>query len=460
MTRIPSDFQESKQSAHHQLWGWEKALRIRRRKSEAGYVMVTAALSLFALLGLVGLAIDVGQLRLAKQKLQNAADAAAIAGGAEILFPDLTTAAKAASAANGFTNGTNGVTVTVSHPPADGPHSGNTNYVEVVVSQNQPTSFMGVMGVTSVPLSARAVASGTSPNCIYALQQGTNSLQIGLSIVTSACGIVGDGNLAGGLAILSASSIGLVGDNDCFLCLVTPNPSTHIPVASDPFASLPEPSPSFPSSASNCNSFPTGANPTIAQGTYGGAAGHPATITAAMGNVTFSGGTYIFCNGLSIQGGNVTFGAGTYVMYGGGFTMVGTYTGSLTGSGVLIYNTGTGTGGWAPYGAIQSYFTSGNSLIAPTSGPYAGILFFQDRANAQTANFDANFSVGTNPYLQGAYYFPDAQVNLDFDFGASAAYTILVADQVQWLLNFTFNNNYSSLPGGSSPVKNTGSLAE
>jgi len=115
---------------------------------------------------------------------------------------------------------------------------------------------------------------------------------------------------------------------------------------------------------------------------------------------------------------------------------------------------------------VTTYFTGGNYLAAPTSGTYAGILFFQDTANSQPANFNANFTFqtcnagNTNPYLQGVYYFPDATVNFDFDFGCGAQYSLLVANEVSWLFDFTFNNDYHTLPGGSSPIKNTGVLAE
>ena len=458
MTTVPRDFQKAKQSAHRQLHG---GLRIRRRKGEGGYVMVVAALSIFLLFGLIGLAIDVGQLRTAQRNLQSAADAAAVAGGAEILFPDLTTAAQAAAAANGFTNGSNGVAVSVSHPPTDGPYTGNTNYVEVVVSQNQPTFFMGALGVTSVPLSATAVASGTSPNCIYALGTSGDSLDLSNSNITSSCGVVGDGNL-GSSGRLTASSIGVVGT--VHGVSTTPTARTGIPKVADPFASLPVPSFTVPVAPSNCQPTPSGANPTIPPGTY-----NAMTITSAMGNVTFSGGTYVFCGGLTLQGATVTFGPGTYVMYGGGFSMSNGFNGTVTGSGVLFYNTGSGTAsGTCPptcaYGPVTTYFASSNFLQAPTSGTYAGILYFQDRANPQAASFNANFTFngcgGGTPYLQGGHYFPDATVNFDFDFGCGAQYTIVVAQNINWLFNFTFNNNYGSLPGSSSPIKNTGTLVE
>jgi len=458
MTATPSD----RARAGQRINGMRR--RAAARKNEAGYVMVTAALSIFVLFGFLGLAIDVGQMRLAQRKIQSAADAAAIAGGAEILFPDITTAAKAASSANGFTDGANAVTVTVSHPPVDGPHTGNTNYVEVVVSQSQSTLFMNALGISSVPMTARAVAAGTSPNCIYALQQGANSLDLSLSVITTPCGVVGDGNLAGSFfASLTAPSIELVGANDCGPC-AHPTPTTGIGYVPDPLGSLPVPSFTVPTVPANCQPTPSGANPTIPPGTYSAM-----TITPAMGTVNFSGGTYVFCGGLTLNGANVIFGPGTYVMYGGGFQMAGAFAGTVSGNGMMIYNTGSGTAtGVCPptcgYGSVTTWFTGNNAMAAPTSGTYAGILFFQDRSNPQPASFNANFTFSGcgagNPYLQGAYYFPDATVNFDFDFGCAAQYSILVAQDIDWLFAFTFNNNYSTLPGGASPIKNTGVLAE
>ena len=445
------------------------------RKKEAGYVMVIAALSFVLLFGFVGLAIDVGQMRVAQRNLQSAADAAAIAGAAEILYPDITTAAQAASAANGYTSGADPcaaanpnthcpISVTVTHPPADGPHSGNTNYVEVVVAQSQTPMFLKALG--SVPLSARAVAAAGSPNCIYALQQGANSLSLGVSVVQSSCGVVGDGNIessgffgfGGGI---QAPSIEVVGSNNCPGC--RPTPTTGILPVRDPFASLPAPTFTIPPPCLPYSGSAT--NPTIPGGYY-----TAMTITPAMGTVNFSGGLYVFCGGLTLQGANVIFGPGTYVMYGGGFQMSGTFAGSVSGTGMMIYNTGTPTTGTCPpncaYGSVQTWFTGGNYMQAPTTEPYAGILFFQDRNNPQPASFDANFSFqtcnpgNTNPYLQGVYYFPDATVNFDFDFGCGAQYSILVANDISWLFDFTFNHDYHTLPGGTSPIKNTGVLSE
>jgi Flp pilus assembly protein TadG len=403
-----------------------------RRKGESGQAVVFLALALVVLCAAMGLGIDMGYIRYEKGRMQAAADAAAIAGGAEVLYTDVTTAAQAAATADGFTNGSEGVIVTVNHPPLSGPNTGNLNYVEVIVSQNQTTFFMRVLGVNSVPLSARSVALGSSPNCLYGLGTSGDSIDLSfLGFVTVNCGVISDANLGGFLSSLTASSIGVHGVVDG-LVFTNPSARTGVPEASDPLESLTVPT------AGSCITHPT--------------------QTVITTNATLSPGTY--CGGIDIVGGNVTFNSGVYILNGGGFQMTNVFGGTVSGTGVTLYNTGTGAGSCNTcYGAITTYLTGGSSLSAPTTGTYAGILLFQDKNNTQTASFNANLGFGPQPFLEGAYYFPNATVQFNFDFGASAAYTILVAKQVEWLASFTVNNNYSSLPGGS-PIKNTGVLTE
>jgi hypothetical protein len=409
-----------------------------RRKNDSGQSIIFLAVALLVLLGFVGLAIDVGYLRVMKRKMQNAADATAIAAGAEILYSDYVAAAKAASASNGFTDTVNGVTVTVNKPPASGPHAGNTNYVEAIISQNQPTYFMKAFGFNSVAMTARSVAFGSSPNCIYAL--GTSSVSndtlvlSGFNFVTSSCGVIGNANLGGfGLSWLFAPSIALVGRNDGFIVFTNTSPQTGIPVSPDPFASLPAP-------------------------TVDTCLAHPTQTVISSGTVTLDPGTY--CGGILVIGGQADFNPGIYVMNGGGFTVTAGGVNSVGVGGVTIYNTGTVAGVCTTcYGPINVSFSGGSSLLAPTTGTYAGILLFQDRLNDQAATFAANWTFGSKPFLTGAYYLPAAQANFYFDFGDQADYTILVAKKVVWLFTFTLNANYSTLPGGS-PVKNTGVLVE
>ena len=57
-------------------------------KSEKGVTLVYVALLLVVFLGMAALAVDVGYLMVSKNELQNAADAAALAG-ASYLYPQI-----------------------------------------------------------------------------------------------------------------------------------------------------------------------------------------------------------------------------------------------------------------------------------------------------------------------------------------------------------------------------------
>jgi uncharacterized membrane protein len=142
-----------------------------RRRKEAGQALVLAAAAvLLVLLPIMGLGIDFGYFRFREVQLQTAADAAAIAAAGELSYSlscscnALQTAGQNASAANGFANNANGTIVAVNNPPqsAQDPNNGNSNYVEVVISQTEPTFFAKVIGIDSATLAARAVAMQSS----------------------------------------------------------------------------------------------------------------------------------------------------------------------------------------------------------------------------------------------------------------------------------------------------------
>jgi uncharacterized membrane protein len=125
---------------------------------------------LLVLLPIMGLGIDFGYFRYREVELQTAADAAAIAAAGELSYAvscscnAVQTAGQNASAANGFANSANGATVAVNNPPqaARDPNNGNANYVEVVITQTEPTFFAKVIGINGATLAARAVAMQSS----------------------------------------------------------------------------------------------------------------------------------------------------------------------------------------------------------------------------------------------------------------------------------------------------------
>src|SRR5580704_12784256 len=145
-------------------------MKMKMLHDESGQVVIISALCLTCLLGFLAFSVDVGLLLRAKRVMQTAADSAAIAGAAEIISGTVTTAARADAAQNGVTNGVNGATVAVHNGPSTGPHAGNLAYVEVIVSQSQPTFFMRLISRNAMTVTARAVATNVpSPTCIYTL---------------------------------------------------------------------------------------------------------------------------------------------------------------------------------------------------------------------------------------------------------------------------------------------------
>jgi hypothetical protein len=192
------------------------------RNRQSGNALVFTVLALGVLLGMAGLAIDVGTLRYEKRLQQNAADSAAIAGASNIAYGGITAGAQNASATNGFADGTNNVTVTVNNPPVAGPHTGAASYVEVLVAAVQPTYFMRIFGVNSQAVTARAVATnlggGAGSGCLYTLGAPNSSIE-GVNINGSAilnaptCGIVdnGDFNSKGNALDVNAGTFGIAG---------------------------------------------------------------------------------------------------------------------------------------------------------------------------------------------------------------------------------------------------------
>jgi hypothetical protein len=390
--------------------------------------------SLVVLLSFLGLGIDVGYEEYVKTRMQTAADAAAVGGAQELRASgstNLVTAAKGDAAANGFTDGSKGVAITVNNPPATGYSTANSSAVEVLISKNVPTFFMGMIGISSGTVRARAVALlGSGTSCFYALDpsaSGAFSVSGGVNVQVN-CGIMVDSSSSTAMSVSGGSTatatyIDLTGKATVSGgSTVSPAPVTGVAASSDPLASLPKPS------VGGC--------------TYTGKSVSGATVT-------LSPGTY--CAGISISGGSkVTFNPGTYILKGGGLSLSGGST--LTGSGVTFFNTAaTGYG----YGPISLSGGTTVTLSAPTTGSLAGILFFQD--SSVGAGAASSFSGGASAILNGTLYFPTT--GLSYSGGSSSAYTIIVADTVNFSGGATLNNNYSSLPGGS-PVKGGATLSE
>ena len=146
---------------------------------DRGQAIVLAALMMMTLLFFVGLAVDAGQLYVAKRTEQEAADAAAFAG-AIVLYkggsqpPSLATVTAAIAQAtfvaslNGYVNGVGQTTVTVNSPPTSGLYANDVNHVEVTITRRIQTALVPAQAVFN-PVTARGVAGAETYNNGYAL---------------------------------------------------------------------------------------------------------------------------------------------------------------------------------------------------------------------------------------------------------------------------------------------------
>jgi Putative Flp pilus-assembly TadE/G-like len=131
---------------------------------EDGQALIVIALALVGLLGIAGLVIDGGNAFQDRQRAQNAADAAALAGGhARIIGRDVVNAALASAAENGYNN--DGVTNIISLyvPPKDGPHAGDLEYIQVIIHSTVRTYLMRVVGKSEIVNEVQAIVRTKTP---------------------------------------------------------------------------------------------------------------------------------------------------------------------------------------------------------------------------------------------------------------------------------------------------------
>ena len=159
---------------------------------EKGQVLVMTVFCMAVLLGMLGLAVDVGVLFHARRQMQSVADAAAMAGATEMFYNGVTNVdarAKEAAKANGVDSAVSGNTVIVTTSPTLTGGVACPTCVKVQVAKPNPTVFMqtmsslffGTHNYNTVNVSAAAVAGapGASQTCMYVMDpHGSSSLWI------------------------------------------------------------------------------------------------------------------------------------------------------------------------------------------------------------------------------------------------------------------------------------------
>jgi hypothetical protein len=138
-------------------------------------MLVLMTLTLALVMGMAALAIDLGAGWGRRADAQKASDAAALAG-ADVLYDGGTAvAARNEALAYALKNGFDSTKTTVYIPPISGPHTGDSEYIEVRIAGQQRTTFAGVLGIANMNFSARAVAEVRSGEGNYAIFANENS---------------------------------------------------------------------------------------------------------------------------------------------------------------------------------------------------------------------------------------------------------------------------------------------
>lgn len=463
-------------------------------RDEAGQTLVFTAFLMCCLFGFMAMAIDVGVLLRAQRRMQTAADAAAIAGGLEYFYhgtTNVSTVAKAAASNNGVSD-TNQVTVTI--PPAHGWHTGG-EYLEVAISQPNPTVFMTVLAgllpgnsssnYKTVNVGARAVAGIVpSASCVYLLDKtnaGALTIKGNANVTSPNCTWTVDSIspqafcITGNNSSAQFNTPGVIlasGQSTSGNCnKLYGGASTGGSSFSDPLAStfsFPDPTKvcdstnTVPSTITTVNSTNLATvsayvDPQTSGGYSTQANPLSYNVTCFAGaNVTLSGVTlgsssdenhlYLFENGMVLSGTNTVY--GTVDLNGGGFCQ-GTFNSS---SGKCNF-TSAGGGPSITINAVAntqntSYALNGMAFIIPTtnSSPkcdssYGGVSY-----SGSDPNSCLQIQFGSNSgTLNGMIYAPYSALYLQDSGGGGIGVTNLIVDStfINGTLNISANYNYA-----------------
>lgn len=381
-------------------------------KSERGNIAILFGLMLPLVVGGAAFGVETTYWYLTRLQTQSAADAAAIAGAMDarsgFAYATIKATALKAATDNGFpATGT----ITVNNPAATG--SSGPNTVEVILNTTAQRFFTAVFTSAAVNVQARAVAKFQNAGnaCVLALNPSASAAAqfwgsahltltgcsvMANSISTSALTVGGAGYLAADCLIATG---GVAVDSGAHITC-SHNITGAAPVA-DPYGSLPVP-PNGP--AQNDNS---GNGGTLNPGYYSGGFSIKSSKSA-----TLNPGTYVIDGNFDIKG-------------------------NMSCTGCTFY--------FKPTASISINSSAQLTLTPPTTGTYAGMLFFGDRNMTGTIKINGNSS----SHLTGAIYFKGATVQYLGNYSGDNGCTYVVADKVDWSGNSSFNVDctaYGMLP--------------
>lgn len=375
---------------------------LRFTSSDDGGIAAPFAVVLTVLAVCMGLGLDYGRGQLLQSRLQNALDAAVLAGARAGETQEFTIA-QATFTANLKAKDATGVTTTFT-VTGSGQLAGSAE-------ANLKTTFLTVIGMQSMRrtvTSSAALGASTGGTSVCVLLRDTTASQALL--------VNGGATINGAGCEIHVKSTGSQA--------AVFNAGTALNVASTCIASssVLDNGGAHPNLKKSCT---TAADP------FAGALPGPGSTACTATSLNYNGGTVhltpgVYCGGINFNSApNVDFAPGLYVVRGGDWNVDG---GTWTGNGVTFY--------FADSSRIQFNHAVSATLSAPASGTYDGILMYEADGLAESP-FVLDDSKGFE--ATGLIYLPSR--NMTFNGGSSLTNremtlvaNTLILDQTIWSL--------------------------
>lgn len=410
----------------------------------AVYFAVVAPL----LIAFVVLGSEAGMWLMWQRKLQHIADIAAYSGGTRLLRDDPLPSVQAAALEVALASGLKTSDSFAVHVPPQNSasHNGMSGFVEVNISRALPRYFSGYFGLGDLVVHGNAVAGATDTGysvCMLALSQ-TASPAIGIAGSAEAhfdgCSVATNSvsdrsfEMIGGTVTVTAGCIDTVGDvqvnysgltlTDCLA------PRTFQRAVADPYLGLLLPE--LNATPESLNKLPDGGSATTCEVTPQQPFVPGTNQARFIGGLTVeANATVDLCPGLYvIDGGKLEFGKNSLVR--------GTDVTFFLANGASLSVDGTVT----------------LNLKAPSSGPYSGMLFFND-GNAPTSSHKFVGNAGSQ--IQGVLYLPSGNLEFMGNTGTAQSCMQILASEIY--ISGNSELAMGCLPDGSRTVTTHQTLA-
>lgn len=427
-----------------------RGLLSRLVSDRAGTSAVVIALAMTGLLGLAGLGTEVAMWYVSQRTVHSASDSSAYSaamakynGQSQDQF---TTEAKSVAAKYNFVDGSNNVTVTVNNPPTKGHYTSDSNAIEVIITQQQPTVVSGLFMNGPATVYARSVALTGTPGtgCVIALDGASiddvfNNGNVSINLI--GCDIYDNSPASNALSLVGSASlsangafiVGSYSDSNNSSLTITSRANGGDGINTNWSAPIPDPfagnlaALSAPTSCDYHN-YKTKSGDNI-----------PAS--------TFSSGQ-VFCGGIDIVGNStVNFPAGVFYISNGVFDVAGGGTLNAP-NGTTFVLTGNST--------IQFNGGANINVVASNTGPFPGVAFAVVSPSGSGNN---SFEGGATMNIAGAMYVPNNSVTWAGGSNTNGTpCTQIVAQTIDFKGNSTFGMNctgygFPNANIGKSPTK-------